>query len=38
LARDAATSERDPGYGLTILGLVMYVGVVAGFLVLLDLD
>jgi hypothetical protein len=38
LARDAATSERDPNYGLTVAGLVMYVGVVAGFLVLLDLD
>jgi hypothetical protein len=38
LARDAGTSERDPHYGLTVAGLVMYVGVVAGFLVLLDLD
>jgi hypothetical protein len=38
LARDAATSERDPSYGLTIVGLVLYVGVVAGFLVLLDLN
>jgi hypothetical protein len=38
LARDAATSERDPNYRLTIAGLLMYVGVVAGFLVLLDLD
>jgi hypothetical protein len=38
LARDAATSERDPNHGLTIAGLVMYVGVVAAFLVLLDLD
>jgi hypothetical protein len=38
LARDAATSERDPNSGLTVVGLVMYVGVVAGFLVLLDLD
>jgi hypothetical protein len=38
LAKDAATSERDPNYGLTVAGLVMYVAVVAGFLVLLDLD
>jgi hypothetical protein len=38
LARDAATSERDPNSSLTVVGLVMYVGVVAGFLVLLDLD
>jgi hypothetical protein len=38
LARDAATSERDPNSGLTVVGLVMYVGVVAGFLVLLNID
>jgi hypothetical protein len=38
LARDAATSKRDPNYGLTLVGLVLYVGVVTGFLVLLDLD
>jgi hypothetical protein len=36
LAKDAATNERDPGYAVTILGLVLYVAVVAGFLVLLD--
>jgi hypothetical protein len=38
LAKDAATNERDPGYGVTVLGLILYVAVVAGFLVLLDLD
>jgi hypothetical protein len=38
LARDAATDERDPDYGVTVLGLILYVAVVAGFLVLLDLD
>jgi hypothetical protein len=37
LAKDAATNERDPDYAITVLGLVMYVAVVAGFLVLLDL-
>ena len=37
LAKDAMTHERDPEYGVTVLGLVLYVAVVAGFLVLLDL-
>jgi hypothetical protein len=36
LAKDAATNERDSGYAVTILGLVLYVAVVAGFLVLLE--
>jgi hypothetical protein len=38
LAKDATTSERDPDYAITILALVLYVAVVAGFLVLLDLE
>jgi len=38
LARDAATHERDPDYGVTILGLVVYVAVVAGVLALLDIE
>jgi hypothetical protein len=38
LAKDAATNERDPNYGVTVAGLLLYVGVVCGFLVLLDLD
>ncbi len=38
LAKDAATNERDPDYIITVLGLVLYVAVVAGFLVLLDID
>jgi hypothetical protein len=38
LAKDAATNERDPDYGVTVLGLILYVAVVAGFLVLLDID
>src|SRR5262245_29217336 len=38
LAKDASTNERDPEYVVTVLGLVAYVGVVAGFLVLLDIE
>lgn len=38
LAKDAATKERDPNYAVTVVGLLFYVGVVAGFLVLLDVD
>jgi hypothetical protein len=38
LAKDAATNKRDPDYAITVLGLVLYVAVVAGFLVLLDID
>lgn len=38
LAKDAATNERDPNYGVTVAGLLLYVGVVCGFLVLLDVD
>jgi predicted MFS family arabinose efflux permease len=38
LAKDAATNERDAGYAVTVLGLIGYVVVVAGFLVLLDVE
>lgn len=38
LAKDAATSERDPNYTVTVVGLLLYVAVVAGFLVLLDVS
>jgi hypothetical protein len=38
LAKDAATNERDPDYAVTVLGLVVYTAVVAGFLVLLDVE
>lgn len=38
LARDSATHERDPEYAVTVLALVLYVVVVAGFLVLLDIE
>jgi glucose-6-phosphate-specific signal transduction histidine kinase len=38
LAKDAATNERDPDYPITVLGLILYVAVVAGFLVLLDIE
>ena len=37
LAKDAATDERDPDYAITVFGLILYVAVVAGFLVLLDI-
>ena len=38
LAKDAATNERDPNYAVTVTGLLVYVLVVAGFLLLLDVD
>jgi hypothetical protein len=38
LAKDAATRERDPNYAVTVVGLLLYVGVVAGVLVLLDTE
>jgi hypothetical protein len=38
LLRDAATNKRDPDYVVTIVGLILYVAVVAGVLVLLDID
>jgi hypothetical protein len=38
LAKDARTNERDPDYAVTLVGLLLYAGVVAGFLVVLDID
>ena len=38
LARDATTKERDPDYAVTVVGLFFYVVVVAGVLVLLDIE
>jgi heme/copper-type cytochrome/quinol oxidase subunit 4 len=38
LAKDASTDERDPDYVVTVLGLILYVAVVAGVLVLLDIE
>lgn len=38
LARDARTRERDPEYVVTILGLGVYVLVVAGFVALINID
>jgi hypothetical protein len=38
LAKDAATDERDRDHAVTVLGLILYVAAVAGFLVLLDVD
>jgi hypothetical protein len=32
------TNKRDPDYGITVAGLILYVAVVAGFLVLLDIE
>lgn len=38
LAKDAATNERDPNYAITVLGPILQVAAVVGFLVLLDID
>ena len=38
LGRDAATDTRDPDYLVTVVGLLLYVAVVAGVLVLLDIE
>jgi heme/copper-type cytochrome/quinol oxidase subunit 4 len=38
LARDADTSERNSDHAVTVVGLLLYVVVVAGVLVLLDVD
>jgi hypothetical protein len=38
LAKDATTNERDPDYAVTLVGLLLYVVVVAGVLVLLDIE
>jgi len=38
LAKDANTNERDPNYAVTVVGLIAYVVIVAGFLVVLDID
>jgi hypothetical protein len=38
LTRDAKTNERDPNYAVTVAALLLYVIVVAGFLVQLDID
>jgi len=38
LAKDASTSERAPGYGVTVVGLVVYVAIVGGVIALLNTD
>jgi len=38
LAKHANTDERDPNYGITVVGILAYVLIVAGFLVVLDID
>ena len=38
LAKDASTDKRDADHVVTVLGLILYVVVVAGVLVLLDVE
>jgi hypothetical protein len=38
LAREAATNERDPNYLVTVVGLLLYIALVAGARVLLDVE
>jgi len=38
LAKDASTDKRDPDFAVAVLGLILYVVVVAGVLVLLDIE
>jgi hypothetical protein len=38
LARDARTSERDPNYVVTVVGLFVYVVVVGGVIALVNID
>src|SRR5262245_45224667 len=38
LARDARTSERDPDYAVTLVGLLGYVVVVGGVIALINID
>ena len=38
LARDARTSERDPDYAVSVVGLFIYVIVVAGVIALINID
>jgi hypothetical protein len=37
LAKDATTNKRDPDYAVTVVGLLLYVLVIAGVLILLDI-
>jgi hypothetical protein len=38
LAKDARTSERDPNYAVSLVGLFVYVVVVGGFIALINID
>ena len=38
LARDARTTERDPDYSVTVVGLFVYVVVVGGVIALINID
>ena len=37
LGRYAATKERDPGFAVTVVGLLLYVVVIAGAVTVLNL-
>ena len=38
LARDVRTSERDPDYAVTVVGLFVYAGVVGSVIALINID
>jgi hypothetical protein len=38
LARDAHTTERDPDYAVTVVGLFVYVVVVGAIIALINID
>jgi hypothetical protein len=38
LARDAKTNARDPNFAITVAALLAYAAIVAGFLVVLDIE
>lgn len=38
LARDAKTHARDPNFAITVAALLAYTAIVAGFLVVLDIE
>ena len=38
LAKDASTDKRDPDFAVAVLGLILYAVVIAGVLVLLDIE
>jgi hypothetical protein len=38
LAKDAKTNARDPNFAITVAALLAYSAVVAGFLIVLDIE